>query len=219
MTRNDDTRKALDVADTLASIAELHLKQAANALKYSRNPNNTENFHFREALSACANLDLFLAGLGQDLPDEFEPYKALVKRQADIWGEGYAKIRYEASLIDWRSQPGRSSEWHVGKAAARVVRVYEQVFSDEGEESFPLALERELTKEDPLFAGISGAKTFECILEGQELRLDVERTLKTNRVNPDSDKGKKLQDALTKVADDVENKYLLQQMYEGGKHA
>lgn len=210
-------KAAREVAETLAGIVRLHLLQAANAVKYDRNPCASENFHYREGLDACARLDLFLCELGPNLPEEFDEYKQLVKRQAAIWGAAYERIKYEASLVDWRSRPsGMNAGWHIGKKpAARVVRVYEQEYSDEGVEEYVLRAEKELAPADTLFGAVPrSAVVFECVIESQELRLDVERTVKANNANVDSEKGARLLRTLQNAAADEGTRYLLQQFYE-----
>ncbi len=208
---------ALSVAGTLAEVAKLHLIQAANAIKYDRNPDASENFHYKEALEACARLDLFLCELGAGLPEEFDEYKTLVLRQKGIWEERYESIKRDVSVVDWRSRTGGSGlGWHIGKkSSSYVVRICEQVYDDDGAEKYELKLEKEMGKDDGIFSGIpKGIRSLECVIASQELSIDVERTMAASKVNKETVNGQETLQSLQRAANNAEILFLLQKLYE-----
>ena len=177
----------------------------------------TEEYCTRQILEHTALLDhLVLKDIQGEMPQELQQYADIVAQRQKAYGGTYHAVErcVASELEDTVSAP--KEKWRP-QSKPRVLHLYESSFNADGALEEKLVVNTELAKGDPLFEDLpSRIRHVECVVESvnPDPSLDVERTLKANKVSYDKRDYKSLLDRCTAASLSRKNKYLLQKIYD-----
>lgn len=203
-------KKSVSDAETFLSLAKTSLRSALNSSSLER-----EEAYRQEAIMNYAFVETILNEYQGAVPEQLQRFIPEVEKARQIYGPYLERaVKYIKRLEIVTAPLPREDK---GDISTRTLNVYEVGYDDDGEEQRLLVFSRSLPYSEGIFSDLPKyVKTLECTLEDQDLSIDIESTIKVNKLDT-FDKEKNARANLEQACESKENMFLLQKAYE--KHA
>jgi len=204
-----ELENAVKVSEVYAGLISHNRRMAVKA----SNPRDID-FYQSEAAADVVFLESVLDEF-DSLPKELEQYDKLVKQLKEVFGPVYDRAYrvVEAVSADAVSIP--MSKKNERQFRDRSLSIYENSWSDEGDEVETKVLEMQLKGDAELFYDVPrSVKILECVVEDQQLNLDCERSMLASGLRPYDTKYDKINFKVARAAKNRRNRFLLQELYD-----